>query len=118
MTLGTLNKSRATTHIRLTNRLDVLTTIPSPPYSTCSFIQCHLELNPPPLESTGEHRPIGAADKKGEPLKEGVKDTEQRAAYFGGQKQASDVPNAETGVSDEAVSGAQKAAEAVELGRH
>ncbi|GAB1519340.1 hypothetical protein RhiTH_002406 [Rhizoctonia solani] len=72
----------------------------------------------PPLESTGEHRPIGAADKTGQPLKEGVKDIEQRAAYFGGEKNASDVPNAGGRIPDEAIAGAQKAAESVELGRH
>ncbi|KAF8679876.1 RhoGEF domain [Rhizoctonia solani] len=68
--------------------------------------------------STGEHRPIGAADKTGQPLKEGVKDIEQRAAYFGGEKNASDVPNAGGKIPDEAIAGAQKAAESVELGRH
>ncbi|CAE6421734.1 unnamed protein product [Rhizoctonia solani] len=72
----------------------------------------------PPLEATGEHQPIGAADKKGQPLKEGLKDTEQRAAYFGGEKKAGDVPNAGGDVSDEAVANAQKAAESVELQRH
>ncbi|KAF8761272.1 hypothetical protein RHS01_01039 [Rhizoctonia solani] len=71
----------------------------------------------PPLESTGEHRPIGAADKTGQPLKEGVKDIEQRAAYFGGEKNASDVLTPEVN-PDEAIAGAQKAAESVELGRH
>ncbi|KAH7345222.1 hypothetical protein B0J17DRAFT_638867 [Rhizoctonia solani] len=54
----------------------------------------------PPLEATGEHQPIGAANKQGKPLEEGVKDTEQRAAYFGGQKNASDVPNTGDGVPD------------------
>ncbi|CAE6486196.1 unnamed protein product [Rhizoctonia solani] len=72
----------------------------------------------PPLEATGEHQPIGAADKKGEPLKEGLKDSEQRAAYFGGEKKAGDVPNSGGDVSDEAIANAQKAGEAVELQRH
>jgi hypothetical protein len=36
----------------------------------------------PPLEATGEHRPIGAADKDGAPLKEGVKDSVQRAGLY------------------------------------
>ncbi|KAG8763738.1 hypothetical protein FRC11_013193 [Ceratobasidium sp. 423] len=72
----------------------------------------------PPLESTGEHHPVGAANKTGQPLKEGVKDTEQRAAYFGGQKNAGDIPNPGGRISDEAIAAAQKAAEAIELPRH
>ncbi|CAE7208155.1 unnamed protein product [Rhizoctonia solani] len=72
----------------------------------------------PPLESTGEHQPIGAANKEGKPLKEGVKDMEQRAAYFGGQKNDSDVPNTGSGIPDEAIDNAQKAADAVDLQRH
>ncbi|CAE6524256.1 unnamed protein product [Rhizoctonia solani] len=68
----------------------------------------------PPLEATGEHRPIGAANKDGQPLKEGVKDTEQRAAYFGGQKNASDVSNTGGQISDDAIAAGQKAADATE----
>ncbi|CUA77522.1 hypothetical protein RSOLAG22IIIB_02537 [Rhizoctonia solani] len=72
----------------------------------------------PPLEATGEHQPVGAADKSGQRLEPGVKDVEQRAAYFGGQKNAEDVPNAGGQISDEAIANAQKAAEAIELQRH
>ncbi|CAE6335935.1 hypothetical protein RSOLAG1IB_02232 [Rhizoctonia solani AG-1 IB] len=72
----------------------------------------------PPLESTGEHRPIGAADKGGQPLKEGVKDSEQRAAYFGGKGNSSDITNTGGKIPDEAIAGAQKAAESIELGHH
>ncbi|KAG8744710.1 hypothetical protein FRC10_009624 [Ceratobasidium sp. 414] len=67
----------------------------------------------PPLEFTGEHQPIGAARKDGKPLPEGVKDSEQRAAYFGG---GSDGPKIESssGVSAEAIATAEKSARDVE----
>ncbi|KAG8720542.1 hypothetical protein FRC08_018895 [Ceratobasidium sp. 394] len=65
----------------------------------------------PPLESTGEHQPIGAASKDGKPLPEGVKDSEQRAAYFGGESSG---PKAESGSTGEAITAAEKAAKDVE----
>ncbi|KAG9098546.1 hypothetical protein FS749_003587 [Ceratobasidium sp. UAMH 11750] len=68
----------------------------------------------PPLESTGEHQPIGAASKDGKPLPEGVKDSEQRAAYFGGEPSGPKAESGSTGVSAEAIAGAEKAAKDVE----
>ncbi|KDN42969.1 hypothetical protein RSAG8_06495, partial [Rhizoctonia solani AG-8 WAC10335] len=100
MTLGTLSKSRATAHIRVVSRPDVFTNTPSPLILTLLIHTMSSGTQSPPLEATGEHQPIGAANKQGQPLKEGVKDTEQRAAYFGGQKNADDVPNTGGDVPD------------------
>ncbi|KAG8738751.1 hypothetical protein FRC12_016628 [Ceratobasidium sp. 428] len=67
----------------------------------------------PPLEATGEHQPIGAASKSGQPLPEGVKDTQQRGQYFGGEE-TKDTKTSGSGASAEAIAAAEKSAKDVE----
>ncbi|KAF8605061.1 hypothetical protein BDV93DRAFT_521941 [Ceratobasidium sp. AG-I] len=69
----------------------------------------------PPLENTGEHQPIGAAGKSGEPLKEGVKDSVQRSGYFGGDgKSGQQATDSGSGISDAAISSAENAGQNIE----
>jgi len=68
----------------------------------------------PPLENTGEHQPVGAANKAGKPLEEGVKDSVQRSGYFGGDKSGKEATDSGSGVSDAAISGAETAARDIE----
>jgi len=68
----------------------------------------------PPLENTGEHKPIGAADKSGAKLEEGVKDSVQRSGYFGGDGAGKQATDSGSGVSDAAISGAESAGQNIE----